>query len=580
MARSYQQIVEELQAQAVEVRPAGDVTVDGDTASARLEVTWRLAGEARWRYATPVELARQDGTWAVRWSPALVHPKLRQGYRLEAERRQPERASILDRGGEPLVTQRPVVRVGVVPGKAPEPGSVAGSLRDLLDIEAEGLEQRIRETPDDQFLQVITLRESDFGPLEGDLRALPGVAWREDTLPLAPTTEFARALLGRAGPVTAEIIENSGGRYQAGDLAGLSGMQQRYDPRLAGTPGLRVVAAPTGQDGSEPSVLFTSEPQPGQPVRTTLDPAVQRAADTALSPVDVESALVAVHVPSGEVLAVANAPEPGGFNRALRGQFPPGSTFKTVSTLALLRQGLSAGETVPCPEQVSVDGKAFRNYEGFALGRVPFRTDFARSCNTAFVSLASRLDGRALVESAATLGLGRPYALGVPAYPGEVPRPSSRVDVAATVLGQGRVLVSPLAMATVAGTIARGEYAPPRLVTEPQPGGGQGTASPGPPASGAASSAPELEQQRAGTIRQLMRRVVTGGSGEAVADVPGGPVAAKTGTAEYGTQDPPKTHAWMIGFQEEVAFAVFVQDGESGGQVAGPIAARFLGALH
>jgi cell division protein FtsI/penicillin-binding protein 2 len=76
-----------------------------------------------------------------------------------------------------------------------------------------------------------------------------------------------------------------------------------------------------------------------------------------------------------------------------------------------------------------------------------------------------------------------------------------------------------------------------------------------------------------------MRAVVTDGTGGALAGIPGGDVFGKTGTAEYGTEDPPETHAWFTGYQGDIAFAVLVENGSFGGTVAAPVAARFLTAL-
>jgi cell division protein FtsI/penicillin-binding protein 2 len=76
-----------------------------------------------------------------------------------------------------------------------------------------------------------------------------------------------------------------------------------------------------------------------------------------------------------------------------------------------------------------------------------------------------------------------------------------------------------------------------------------------------------------------MRDVVTSGTGTALRPVPGGPVHAKTGTAEFGDEKPPRTRAWMVGWQNDIAFAVLVEEGTSGGTVAGPVAARFLTLL-
>lgn len=577
VTEAYDTIVDDLDANGARVS-VQDVSVSDDTATATLTVRWNLPGGVPWHYQTKAGLAREDGQWLVRWRPSIVHPKLTKEARLSTEKKSADRATVIGGKGKHLIKKRPVVRVGVVPGKVADAGKLAESLRDVLDIQAKDLAKRVRKAGDNVFVQVITLRKKDFDPITGKLRALPGVAWRDDTLPLAPTRDFASALLGRVGPVTAEIVKKSGGRYQTGDVAGLSGLQRHYDKRLAGTPGLSVYAVDAEDEAggdSEGESLFRVPAKQGKPVHTTIKADVQRAADAALDRVSEKSALVAIDVPSGNVLAVANGPEAGGYNRALRGHYPPGSTFKVVTTLALLRNGVTVDQSVNCPEYVHIQGKSFHNYQHFALGSVPFRVNFAKSCNTAFIKLGQQLGDRALTKAAADLGQGRPYALGVPSFSGEVPPARSRVDKAAASIGQGRVLASPLSMATAAASIARGKYKAPSLVTQPAPKQSHGSSRSASPA-----GAPEPLGKKAGTLHDLMRKVVTSGSGQAVADVPGGPVAAKTGTAEYGNADPPKTHAWFIGFQGDIAFAVFVNNGDSGGHVAGPIAKRFLTHLR
>ncbi len=182
------------------------------------------------------------------------------------------------------------------------------------------------------------------------------------------------------------------------------------------------------------------------------------------------------------------------------------------------------------------------------------------------MELSSRLAPGELSEAGASVGLGAGWVVGAPAFTGDVPVEESPVEVAAATIGQGQVLASPLAMAQVAATIASGGWIEPKLVLEPSP----------PATSG---EAPQPDTERLVTVRELMRLVAIDGTASALADVPGEPVHAKTGTAEYGTEVPPRTHAWTVGFQGDVAFAVLIEDGVSGTGAAVPVAEAFLRAL-
>lgn len=554
---------------------AVDGTLDGEddpaqapvtaTATVPLTTTWTVSG-ARWSSAGVLALEERGGEWRSRWDVASLDRRLEDGHVLTAERSQPDRAALLDGAGQPLVAPTEVVVVGVQPSRATDVDGLVAQLQALVGIDPEALAARIRAAAPDAFVEVITLRRADYDPLRAQLQPLPGTVFREDSLLLAPSRSFARALLGTVGPATEEQAAASEGRLAVGDLTGQSGLQARYDQQLRGTPGLVVTVTPVGLDGTRgrAETLEEMPAVPGTPVRTTLDVATQRAADAALDGESRVSALVAIRASTGEVLAMANGPTGTSSNTAATGRVPPGSTFKVVSTLAHLRQGLTVDQVVPCPQTAVVGGREFGNAGGFVLGDVPFHTDFARSCNTAFVGLAPNLAPDDLTAAARAFGLGVEADAGIPTYVGSVPPTEGPVDAAAASIGQGRLQVSPVGMAGVAATVASGTWRPARVVTDPAP-----------------ASVPEqpLGPGEADILRGLMREVVTSGTGEALGGVPGGDVMAKTGTAEFGTEDPPLTHAWVIGFQGDVAFAVFVEGGESGGQVAAPIAASFLTAL-
>jgi cell division protein FtsI/penicillin-binding protein 2 len=588
---AYSTIVQQLQAVSVSVtaqptQPTSDASIFAST----LNVTWHLVGNQTWTYQSTVDVNNVAGTWMLAWKPSVVQSSLGAGDTLQYARLAPTRATILDGAGQPIIEARPVVDIGLEAGKVLDPASTATQMSQILGVDAPSLVTRIKGSTSDEFVDVITLREADYEKVAAQLAPIPGLVLRDLNEQLSPSHDFARSLLGTVGPVTKEIVDASNGRYISGDVGGLGGLEKDFDATLSGSPGFQITAL---HQAAPPTVVYTQPPVPGTPLRTTLDQTVEAAADSALSTITNQpSALVAVRISTGQVVAVANGPAGGGFDTALLGQIVPGSAFKIVTTTALLEQGFNVNTAVPCVPQILVFGKTFHNYEGEQLGSVPFHTDFAKSCNTAFISLAPMVGGPILSNTAQTLGIGACWSLGTPAFRGSVSPPKDATDLAATSFGQGSTLVSPVSLAVAVATVARGRYVPPQLVVTGKPAdcspGSSASASPGSSVAASASApvvastapaptpGPPFSTKVITELHSLMREVVTVGTGTVLLKAPGDPVMGKTGTAEYGPGATPKTHAWFVGYQGDIAFAVYVQDGQSGGTVAAPVALAFL----
>ena len=316
-------------------------------------------------------------------------------------------------------------------------------------------------------------------------------------LPLAPTREFAAPIIGTVGDVTAEMIKEHPDLYEVGDQAG--------PVRPAGAGTTRSCAAADGivvqaiEDDGTATELFRQDAADGTSLALTLEVRLQSAAERILAAVGPASALVAIRPSDGAIVAAANGPGNGGQNLATFGQYAPGSTFKSVSALALLRAGLTPETTVSCPPTVVVDGKQFKNYSDYpssGLGRIPFRTALANSCNTAFINERGRLEGLDLFDAAASLGMGIDHDLGFPAYFGSVEPPQSETERAADMIGQGRILASPMTMATVIASVQRGQVVVPRLLeaVEVKP-----------------PDHTPMTRAEAGALRGMLRGVVTAG---------------------------------------------------------------------
>jgi cell division protein FtsI/penicillin-binding protein 2 len=210
-----------------------------------------------------------------------------------------------------------------------------------------------------------------------------------------------------------------------------------------------------------------------------------------------------------------------------------------------------------------VDGEMFHNAEGEAPVS-DIAQAFIESCNTAFVQLATAdLTPSDFTTVAGEYGIGKAAQMGFPAFSGSVPTPADGADLAATSIGQAKVVVSPLGMAMVAAAIGRGAVAQAQLVK----GAPDDT-----------SATVPLPASLVTELRSMMASVVATGTA-AGTGLPAG-TYAKTGTAQYGSGNPSPTDAWLIGYRGDVAFALVEQNSKgNGGPVDGPIIARFLDAL-
>ncbi|HET7357599.1 MAG TPA: penicillin-binding transpeptidase domain-containing protein [Nocardioidaceae bacterium] len=543
----------------------GGVRENGNRATARLTSSWALPGHRTWTHPATLHLRFTRNRWAIVLSPAVVG--LRKDEHLALTEQPARRADILGAGGVHLVTDRPVLRFGIdkTQVRRTQQSSSARQLAHLLGIDASGYAHEVDVAGDKAFVEAIVLRTGDVpADVRAGYRSIPGARALPDEMPLAPTHDFARAILGTVGPVTAEILKQDAGTYTTGDVVGLSGLEQRYDEQLRGTPGTTVQAV----NGTSVRTLYHAAPRPGTPLQTTLDEHLQSLAERALAGVGSASALVAIRPSTGDIVAAVSGPGSQGYATATLGRYAPGSTFKVVSALALLRSGLSPHSPVACPSSVVVNGKRFTNYSDFppsALGRITLERAFADSCNTAFVGQHRRVSPEEVSQAAAALGIGVDHDVGFPSYFGSVPADSDPTTHAADMIGQGHVLASPMAMAAVAASVRAGHTVVPTLLTDTQP-----TAAPQVPLTG----------HQAEQLQQLMAAVVSYGTGTVLGDLPGGQVLAKTGTAEFGTTPPLATHAWMIASQGDLAVAVFVDVGESGSHTAGPILEQFLRAAR
>ncbi|QKW10820.1 penicillin-binding protein [Streptomyces sp. NA04227] len=411
------------------------------------------------------------------------------------------------------------------------------------------------------------------------------ISWAPSVLHPQLREKGDRLVTGEAGTPPVEAVDRDGAALDPKKYpslrAVLDGLREKYGEKAGGSAGIELRAVHGAEDGAEDdsgapkassggddepdtTLLTLTEGKPGK-VRTTIDATAQAAAEKQVASRK-KASVVLLKPSTGEILAVANS-EPDGFNTALQGSLAPGSTMKVVTASMLLEKKLAeVDKKHPCPKYFTYGHWKFQNDDKFEIKDGTFRTSFARSCNTAFISQAPELKDDDLTRQAQEVfGLGRDnWAIGVPSFDGAVPVQSD-AQMGASLIGQGGVRMNPLNMASVAATASTGTFRQPYLVSPDLDNRTLATAS---------------RKMSAGTVsalRTLMNYTATSGTAaEAMAGV-GGDMGAKTGSAEVDGQKQP--NGWFTAYKGDLAASGVVLQGGHGGESAGPIVGALLREL-
>ena len=469
--------------------------------------------------------------WKVEWAPTILDTRLRPGGRLAFADELDWDTDILDRTGAPLMQWTPVTAVTLAPEAADSADAVAALVGAAAPtITGQSIRDGLAEAGDLPY-QVVALRPDDIEPIRAQLAAVPGVGLPEQGQLIRTDRELDSPVLDGLPGAWMDALQEVGG-WSA----------QILNPDVEP---IELGSAPAGQVDD---------------LVSTVQISMQRAAQAAVDGSGLGASIVAIQPSTGGVLAVAqNSAADRQGPVSLQGRFPPGSTFKVVTTAAALSAGVvGPEEIVPCPASITVSGRTIPNDDDFELGPVPLETAFARSCNTSQAVISDRLAPTAMKDTAAKLGLGVGFfAPGLDAYTGSVPvtEPGpARVEAA---IGQGEVLASPFGMAVMTASLAGGgRMILPHVID-------------GMPAE--ANDSPEpLEPGVVDTLRRYMEQTVRSGTASAASSIPG--LGGKTGTAEVGTGP---SHGWFVGSTGDIALAVLIEGADSSGPAVA-MAADFL----
>jgi Penicillin binding protein transpeptidase domain/NTF2-like N-terminal transpeptidase domain len=388
------------------------------------------------------------------------------------------------------------------------------------------------------------------------------VAWQPDVM--APNMTAATHLAAVQVPPTVSLVTDASGenltRYGDAGLDTIAGLLRAQAPTNEGAnAGLDVQIETKSGTAVANSQAPIIAPGNYPTLSTTISPKAETLARSAVA-AHTGSAMVAIQPSTGKILAIANNAQQNDF--ALTAAVAPGSTMKIITSTALMNAGLATANTgVSCPAAFTVQGITYHNDQGESEpAGTPLAYDFAQSCNNAFDQWWPHLSGKLASTAKDYYGLDQNWNIGLgnlSASYFNAPASASGSELAQEAFGEGELVASPIAMASVAATVDTGTFKQPILTATAK----QVTATSLPAATDAG-------------LKQMMREVVTQGTGAGLGFGP--TVYAKTGTADIQGQEQP--NSWLVAFDptKDIAVACLVVNAGYGAQFAGPEVASFL----
>lgn len=535
------------------------------------------------------------------------------------------RGMVFDRKGQLLADSRPSFELFFVPEDSGDPEATLRNLARFLGRKEDEFLRRLGENgARPPFEEIVLGKDLDWRSVvavEARQLDLPGVTLRIRPRRSYEGNSIAAHLLGYVGEINRNQLKVLRAKqYGIGDEIGQFGLEKSWEEFLRGLSGGQQVEVDAL--GRRIRVLNEVEVVPGQTVSLTIDRDLQETAHEALR--GKEGAIVVLDVHSGAVLAMASAPafDPNMFargvsaaewqallqdplrplqNRAIQGQYPPGSTFKIVLVIAALEEGLVDPQArIFDPGYFYVGSRRFRDWKPEGHGFVDLHRAIVESCDIYFYQLGMRLGVDRIAKYARALGLGEKTGIllddekpglvpdtewkwkrfGQKWFPGETPSLS---------IGQGYVTATPLQMANLMAAVANGgTLYRPYFVAKVESLDGKVIQEYGPKK----LSSLALKETTLRYLREALRDVVETSSGtgarakSAVVEI-----AGKTGTAQvaemrgahvksamlpYRLRD----HAWFLAYapagKPEIAVAVLIEHGGGGGAEAAPIAKKVI----
>ena len=564
--------------------------------------------------------------WYLQIQRGDDYAQLSESNRIRAQDLNAPRGNILDRKGRIIVTNRPCFNIVWVREDAPNPDAVLKKLSRILHEDISVILERIRSSADHPRYMPFRLKEDiDWRTLvyiENHRLDLPGVR-----IEVLPNREYrhgnlASHLIGYLGRINQkELDKHADTNYAPGDKLGKQGIEKLHEKHLRGEKGRKYLEVDV--HGLEQKLIRTREPLPGDDLQLTIDIDLQKTAESAMG--DKAGAVVVMDVNSGKLLGLASTPPMqleefvGGIstkawksmlnnpkhpliNKAIQGQYPPGSTYKIVTALAGLSEGAVTPETIIyCNGSYSFGNRKYGCWKKNGHGPVNLRRALKESCDVYFYQLGQKLGVETLAHYARNLGLGSKTGITLEnEKSGLTPTDAwkrkrhkeswQEGETLSVAIGQGFNLATPLQICRMTAAIANGGtlFRPQLLeaITDPD---GKKIQHFAPIIDGHALGKPEqLELIRDALTAVVNEQHGTGGA----ARLKNISVGGKTGTAQVvhlsrykdaKEEDIPykyRDHAWFTAFapteNPEIAVTVLLEHGGHGGSAAGPVAKKVM----
>jgi penicillin-binding protein 2 len=542
----------------------------------------------------------------------------------------PNRGVITDRNGEVLARNYAGYTLELTPEKIPDLNATIEEIGKLVEIKPKDLRRFKKLMSERRSLQTLPVKtrltDEELARFAAQRYRFPGVEIKARLFreyPYSDTTSHLLGYIGRINQKELDDLEKDGiaGNYMGSDYIGKTGIEERYEKEMHGVTGLEQIEVDAG--GRAVRMLSRTPPQSGKDLKLTLDAGLQTVAVQAFG--DYRGALVAIDPTNGEIVsfvskpgydpnlfidgidteswdALNNSPDVPLNNRALRGQYPPGSTIKPFMALAGLHYDVrSPGFSISDPGYYMLPGSRhqYRDWKTGGHGKVDLFKSVVVSCDTYYYGLATELGIDRMHEYLGQYGFGRRTGIDLEGETsGLLPSSAWKMkrhqqiwypgDTVSAGIGQGYNLVTPLQLAFATATLANDGVAyKPHLVKEIQHAPNEAPAAPKP------LFDLHIPAEHLTLVKDAMRAVVKPG-GTAVGAFWGVsyPVAGKTGTAqvigikqgekydEEKVSEYNRDHAWFIAFapadKPRIALVVLVENGGHGGSTAAPIARKVL----